>query len=216
MYRKEIFLSNINYLCGQKKIKKSELEKEVGISVGYLSRLDKEEDVAPKISLVDAIAQKLEVDIDSLISVELKALDSETATVLQFVRKLLDDTQSCQCLWEIDKETPHGKQKPGLHRRRNSPFEKYYTENVYYSGMAYGTQLSNGMELYLLPLVDKNDNTIIELYSKNEDEMLPICTSEKIAGSSLLLNLYHAIIGVQEKEEISSTVKAKIDEYLQM
>jgi transcriptional regulator with XRE-family HTH domain len=192
------------------------LEKEVDISVGYLSRLEKEDDVAPKISLVDAIAQKLEVDIDSLISLKLKDIDSETATVLQFVRKILDDTHSDQCLWKIDEETPHGKHKPGIHRRRNSPFEKYYTENVYYSGMAYSTRLSNGMELYLLPLVDKNDNTIIELYSKNEDEMLPICISEKIAGSSLFLNLYHAIIGVQEKEEISSTVKAKIDEYLQM
>jgi transcriptional regulator with XRE-family HTH domain len=216
MYSKEIFLSNINYLCEQKKIKKSELEKEVEISVGYLSRLEKEDDVAPKISLVDAVAQKLEIDIDSLISVKLKDIDSETATVLQFIRKLLDDTHAGVCSWKMDEDTPHGKHKPGIHKRRNSPFEKYYTDNVYYSGMAYSTQLSNGMEVYLLPLVDKNDNTVIELYSQNEDDKLPICTSEKIGGSSLLLNLYHAIIGEQEKEEISSTVKAKMDEYLRM
>lgn len=97
-------MSAIYAIAREKGVKIGDLEKEAGVSTGYLSKLNKEENTSsPSIELLAAVAGALGVTIDMLVYSEYDGLSSNEKYVLKFLDKLVGDTLSGELQWE--KET---------------------------------------------------------------------------------------------------------------
>lgn len=103
-FDKKRCMSAIYAIAKEKGVKIGELEKEAGVSTGYLSKLNKGENTSsPSIELLVAVARVLGVTIDMLIYSEYDGLSANEKYVLKFLDKLVDDTLSGELQWE--KET---------------------------------------------------------------------------------------------------------------
>lgn len=97
-------MSAIYAIAKEKGVKIGDLEKEAGVSTGYLSKLNKEENTSsPSIELLVAAAQLLGVTVDMLIYSEYEGLSANEKYILKFLDKLVNDTLSGELQWE--KET---------------------------------------------------------------------------------------------------------------
>ncbi len=97
-------MSAIYAIAKEKGVKIGDLEKEAGVSTGYLSKLNKEENTSsPSIELLVAAARLLGVTVDMLIYSEYEGLSANEKYVLKFMDKLVNDTLSGELQWE--KET---------------------------------------------------------------------------------------------------------------
>lgn len=97
-------MSAIYAIAKEKGVKIGDLEKEAGVSTGYLSKLNKEENTSlPSIELLVAAARLLGVTIDMLIYSEYEGLSANERYMLKFLDKLINQTLSGELQWE--KET---------------------------------------------------------------------------------------------------------------
>lgn len=97
-------MSAIYAIAKEKGVKIGDLEKEAGVSTGYLSKLNKEENTSsPSIELLVAAAQLLGVTIDMLVYSDYEDMSPNEKYVLKFLDRLVDDTLSGELQWE--KET---------------------------------------------------------------------------------------------------------------
>lgn len=100
----DTFFKNINYLLKAKGIKIGELESYAEVSTGYVSRVKKEENSKPGIDFIVKVAEKFEVTVDDLIGVEMEKLTNTENYIINFLNKLIEDTQSEKLMWE--RESP--------------------------------------------------------------------------------------------------------------
>lgn len=98
-FSKDIFMSNVYHLLRAKGVKVGELEKDVGISIGYLSKLNKEASLKPGIDLVIRIAERLEVSIDALIGLQMEKVTGTELYNIRFLEKLRKDTEAEKLMW---------------------------------------------------------------------------------------------------------------------
>ena len=97
-------MSAIYAIAKEKGVKIGDLEKEAGVSTGYLSKLNKEENTSsPSIELLVAAARLLGVTIDMLIYSEYEDMSPNEKYVLKFLDRLINQTLSGELQWE--KET---------------------------------------------------------------------------------------------------------------
>ena len=100
-FEKEKLMKNINFLIKRKNMKIGELEAELGVSTGYLSRISKHDnDSIPNIDLIWKVAQKLEVSIDSLVGGEFESSNDNLLFIVNFLHSLIEDTDQHECEWE--------------------------------------------------------------------------------------------------------------------
>ena len=93
-------IANIYGLSKQKNMKIGELESKAGVSAGYLSRLNKEDSTAsPSIEFLAVIATELDISLDTLIGAELVKLTSTEEYILNFLKRLIVDTESDKLVW---------------------------------------------------------------------------------------------------------------------
>ena len=93
-------IANIYALAKQKNIKIGELESKAGVSPGYLSRLNKEDNTAsPSIECLAAMATELNISLDILIGAELSKLTSTEEYRLNFLKRLIVDTEADILIW---------------------------------------------------------------------------------------------------------------------
>lgn len=98
--QKNNLMSNIEYLCKVKKIKKADLESKAGVSKGYLSRFKNDDpNNLPSISFIESVASQLYVSIDALINCELR--DTSTLYNIELLKKLIHDTENKKLEWSI-------------------------------------------------------------------------------------------------------------------
>ena len=103
-FDKKRFLRNTHYLANEKKMKIGDLEKNAGVSVGYLSRLGKEDNKSiPGVEVLLSFSNLLEVGIDALVNSDLTALTSTEKFLCNFLDGLLSKTNSFEYIWEIEK-----------------------------------------------------------------------------------------------------------------
>lgn len=110
-FDKTICFSNIRELLRTKTdVKIGQIEKEAGVSPGYMSRLEKEGSTAePSVEFVVTAANLLGVSIDTLISINLMELTPTEQYISRFFDKLKADTLDEKLDWiketkvEIDK-----------------------------------------------------------------------------------------------------------------
>ena len=99
-FNRSRLLSNIAFLTKEKGIKIGDLEADAGVSTGYFSRLNKSDSTAlPSIEALTAVAGKLGVSIDSLVKIEYDALTESERYLVDFLEKLISDTESSDVCW---------------------------------------------------------------------------------------------------------------------
>ena len=106
-FDKTLLGKNIKFLATQKGIKVGDIETEAGVSAGYLSRLANEDNKNnfPIMDLIFLISNKLDVSVNTLLSVDLSNLTPNEILLAQFFDKLSNDTQNNKLVWELESES---------------------------------------------------------------------------------------------------------------
>lgn len=114
-FDKKRLLSNIAFLLEESGKKIGELEKAVGVSIGYISRLSKEENSKPGIDFIVGVAEALKINIDTLLKSNLSELPSTVSYLLDFLHKLETDTLSDKLDWEKEPQSALNKYINGIY-----------------------------------------------------------------------------------------------------
>ena len=97
---KEILFANLYHLIKQSGKRIRDLEEEAGVSIGYISRMNKESNGKPGIDFIVKAADLLNVSIDTLLSVDLTKLTGTQQYALSFLEKLIKSTVEEKLAWE--------------------------------------------------------------------------------------------------------------------
>ena len=103
-FNKKLMMDNVSALLKRKNMKIGELESQVNVSVGYLSRLAKDENSKPSVELVAKIASVLAVSMDVLLQCNLSDQNPTEQYLIEFLKKLNKATLENKLDWQ--KETP--------------------------------------------------------------------------------------------------------------
>jgi len=100
-FDKKRCLANIYFLAKEKNIKIGDLESAAGVSAGYLSRINKDDnETNPSIDFIVRVADALNTSIDTLINIELTGLTPTERYLISFIDKLKSDTSEDKLEWE--------------------------------------------------------------------------------------------------------------------
>ncbi len=104
MVDKSLLFDNITYLLNKTGKKIGEFEKEVGVSVGYISRKALGDGTKVKLDFLLNAARVLGVTVDMLLSIKLSALSTTEEYLLTFMDKLIKDTKDERLIyhWEVE------------------------------------------------------------------------------------------------------------------
>ncbi len=192
-FDKNLCFSNIRWLLKQKpEVKIGQIEKEAGIRLGYMSRLEKEGNTSePSIEFVVTAAKLLNVSIDTLISINLSDLTANEKYLVRVFDKLKKDTLADKLEWNTEKASNLNYMETDINGNTEHPlFElrtfyekteieypnqvtrvifpsKSFEENTYINGDCYNLRLKNGTTLYLM-------NICRNVSSKDEPEAYAI------------------------------------------
>ena len=98
-FDKSLMINNILYLIKQRGVKIGELEMEAGVSPGYISRINKEGNTKPGIDFIYNVSDVLNLDIDTLLKVDISNLTPSVRYMISFLEKLTQDTFSEKLEW---------------------------------------------------------------------------------------------------------------------
>ena len=103
-FNKSVCFSNIRELLRlNSDVKIGQIEKEAGIRLGYMSRLEKEGNKSePSMEFVVTAAKLLKVSLDTLVSVNLTGLTPTEQYLVNFFDKLKADTLADRLEWNIE------------------------------------------------------------------------------------------------------------------
>lgn len=99
-FNPQILFKNIDFLIKNENRKIGEVEKEAGVSAGYISRTSKDGGGKPGIEFIMNIANVLHVSIDTLLNVDISSLTTTEQYLLSFLEKLEQDTRRDLLSWE--------------------------------------------------------------------------------------------------------------------
>lgn len=178
-FNKAICFSNIRELLKEKPdVKIGQIEREAGIRLGYMSRLEKEDNTAePSMEFIVTAAKLLNVSVDALISFDLTSLTSTEKYLVNFIEKLRKDTMLEKINWDVESKFELNKGELDINGNSFHPLfslEEFYrqTECEYpeqvnecvYVSKSFGPntcinddcfklRLKNGSTLYLMDIV---------------------------------------------------------------
>lgn len=100
-YNKNICFENIKTLLRKNPdVKIGQIEKEAGLGLGYMSRLEKENNTTePSLNFITTAAKMLGVSIDTLLFQNLSELTSTDDFLLKFLEKILAETKNGKAKW---------------------------------------------------------------------------------------------------------------------
>lgn len=104
MFDKRLCIANIYQLAKERGIKIGDLEKNAGVSAGYLSRINKEDNnTIPTIDFIATVAAALGVTVDAIINNDYTLPTPTENYILSFIDRLLSQTNADELDWK--KET---------------------------------------------------------------------------------------------------------------
>lgn len=232
-FDKKQLISNISYLINTNNIKIGEIEKEIGVSTGYISRIQKEDGPMPNIEFINSISKKFNVSIDTLLNINMSQIISAENYILNLLDKLINDTEQDSLNWNI--ETTENLHKNSV-ISNHSLFEesiisdrKYIFDSMMYSlkteihGTCFNLEMKNHSKLYVMNIIDeersllKNAENILNLeiwlvkdYNKKEF----ICNTKNSNYTQKLIYLYNSLIKNMSKPKLNKDTKYIFDSYL--
>lgn len=100
-YDNRVFKANIEYLCRKYNIRIGELERYAGISAGYISRtIGDNSQKKMSVDIAWKLAKLFNVSIMDLIGSKMEDIKGNTALLLQFLDKLIDQTEAGEHEWQ--------------------------------------------------------------------------------------------------------------------
>lgn len=189
-FNKKLMFDNISYALSILGKRIGELEKETGVSTGYVARASKDENAKPGIDFIVKAADALNMSVDTLLNVDLSGLTETERYLVSFLDKLKSDTNSDKLDWIV--KTPHDYNclEPDINGDVYHPlfsYEEFYEEGeteypehvqrvVFISNThgvhtaindnCYELRLKNGAMLYLMNIVKSF------YYTKDKDKVL--------------------------------------------
>jgi transcriptional regulator with XRE-family HTH domain len=177
-FNKTLCFSNIRELLRQNSdVKIGQIEKEAGIRLGYMSRLEKEGNTAePSMEFIVTAAKLLKVSIDTLISVDLTGLTPTEQYIVSFFDKLKSDTLKDKLDWNRETAFNLNRMESDINGWVYHPLfaeETFYEETeceypeevtrivfnsktfgprTYICGDCFNLRLKNGTTLYLMDI----------------------------------------------------------------
>lgn len=177
-FNKTLCFSNIRELLRQNPdVKIGQIEKEAGIRLGYMSRLEKDGNTSePSMEFVVTAAKLLKVSVDTLISVDLTGLTPTEQYITSFFDKLKEDTLKDRLDWNRETAFYLNRMEPDMNGFVYHPLfaeETFYEETdceypqevtrivfnsktfgpkTYIAGDCFNLRLKNGTTLYLMDI----------------------------------------------------------------
>ena len=234
-FNKTRCINNITYLAKSKGIKIGDIESVAGVSAGYLARINKEESKAsPSIELLVNVANRLEVSLDTLITIDCSSISPAEQYVIGFLTKLIENTESGEEHWWLEA----GKtmeacgvnidsgfaQHPLFRNRSDDSNEVEYNslfhleESVEHCYDAFRLVFF-GRALYITKIdfcygSSEGTKTEFEFYSVKNHKVEPICSSANKTFETILSNLYHVAEKSSKEPSVSKDLRSDIDSYL--
>lgn len=177
-FNKSLCFSNIRELLRQNPdIKIGQIEKEAGIRLGYMSRLEKDGNTAePSVEFIVTAAKLLKVSLDTLVSINLAGLTPTEQYIVKFFDKLKADTLADKLNWSRQTESTLNNIEPDYDGGIWHPLfseETFFEEgeadypdqvtrivfnsktfgpHTFISGDCFNLRLKNGTTLYLMDI----------------------------------------------------------------
>lgn len=231
-FDKRICLSNIYALARERNIKIGDLEKDGGMSAGYLSRLSKDDNNSiPSIEFIAAVAEQLGVSIDALISRDFTQITPTESYLLKFLEKLVSDTDSDKLYWTKQTaqylNTMEADEYGGSldHPLFFIDWERGETEPQYWSRFdgerkveddCFVLQMTGHESLYLMCTTDSIGSSAYELYLVQRGAVHPLCQSKDSTKlfSDPLNTLYFSAAESCKHPKLNPTVTSVIDKFM--
>ena len=215
------------------------MEDKVGVSTGYLSRLNKEDNSTKLgLDLVSALSVVLGFPMDLLCHVDLTGLTPNEAKAVMFIGKLMTETIDSVRNWIRITRKDMAELTAYQDGSTNNPLVRGDESRLWYdskfaevqgtevAGDIYHTGIGNDTYVYIAPVhYPENDETYYELYlcrSCQEEyeswwNVYPVCASnpkgDTEVGSSLK-KLYATINETNRRIQFDDFVKETIDGFL--
>lgn len=168
-FNKSLLIDNIEYLLKERKKRVGELEAEIGVSAGYISRISKDGGSKPGVDFIGKVAEALNVSIDSLLTVSLTQITPTEEYLFSFFDKLKSDTVADKLDWEKESSFYLNNLETDINGRVNHPLfdlesfteknENGYPEDVsrvVFTSYAFGYHTYISENCFHLELKDKS------------------------------------------------------------
>lgn len=235
-FDKTRLMNNINLLIKEKNLKIGELENEMGVSTGYISRMAKsEKESAPSVDFICKLAAKFEVSMDLLVGGDFEKANDNLKYMERFIHTLIDDTNAHVFDWErftnmkkleeeyafpelnMQTRTLVVNMQEGKHSMQfRSSFKseaKLIIENENFN--AFVPRMGCVMMFKLREF--NTEEPVYEMYVVNmeEDKVIPLCSTLENDGvlESVLVELFSCIERHDRDLKISEDARYLIDSY---
>lgn len=211
-----IFLKNIEAIRKEKNMKLGDMEKEIGVSLGYFSRLGKNKESLPSMDIVLKVSKCLSISVDDLLKTNLYMLTGTERLVLDFIKKIFDDTRLGKLEWERENLITDYKSLEIAESKQTYGFKAYT------NGHVYRTKISEAQGIEIRPLVLKHKGQEFPFVQMNMIDS----TAEETAiiadgGQELptviraaLNDLYSCVQQGENKSNLSKETKKVLMDYL--
>jgi len=231
-FNKALCFANIRELLRQNPdVKIGQIEKEAGIRLGYMSRLEKDGNTAePSIEFIMTAAKLLKVSLDTLVSVNLTGLTPTEQYIVSFFDKLKADTLADKLDWVRESEFNLNRMEPDYNGYVYHPLfaeETFFEESeceypnevtrIVFSSKTFGPKtciagdcfnlrMKNGTTLYLMD-IEKSVHKVGDpsAYAKEAWVYVPS------RGSSLLVASQDKTPVAPLLETLFATVKTRME-----
>ncbi|MDY6291999.1 MAG: helix-turn-helix domain-containing protein [Succiniclasticum sp.] len=243
-FNKDIFMRNVYHLLQGRDIKVGDLERSVGVSVGYLAKLKKNADLRPGIDLVIKIAEKLEVSIDTLVGVDMDRLTATEAYMQRFLQKLKRDTEGHKLRWGRETKAELSNLKGDINGNVDHPFFSFEefvvdTGNDYPSheegfvfvsdafgaetaihGDCYNLRMKNGAKLFLADVekvchyLNDFDAYAKEIWMHTGAGKQFLCSNKNMRYANFVNNLFTAVAEYCRHPQLPADYRSVIDAFM--
>ena len=231
MFNKSLFAKNIKYLASKNDIKIGDLEKSIGVSAGYFSRLANEE---PKTSntildIIYNLSVRFDTSIDSLLSMDLSSLTDSERLLNSFFENLIMQTQSGTLIWSGESveqlnDSINTSRHPLYILRNSTMDEGYYTYNSMFdasidvSDTGYNVDIG-GKQLYLMSVKNLSTNEsgyeMYILFCDEDSRVEKVCNAYPSSIMFTILDkLYKSAMESSNHVKLSPAVEKVIINYL--
>lgn len=241
-FDKNVCISNIYYIAKQKGIRIGDIEAAAGVSTGYISRLNKEDNKAvPGVDFLVSVAEMLEVSLESILRCDYKMLTEDEQRVVNFQNKLIQQTLSYELAWKkqshlditamhySDDDNCYYPEHPLMTRQLSDEtddgsavfYSSFYPDHVSKIRRIYVTTLNNVTNLYILEIeceTHQQDEAfaVYEMYMAKYDK-LPVCCARKDSVSAfipLFESLFTAVENSSSHMHLTSAARDILDAYI--
>lgn len=196
-FKNTTFLNNIETLRNSRGMKIGDLEKELGVSTGYFSRLAKKPENLPGIDLIVKASGLFKISLDTLILIDISVLGADDRRILSFLRQVKSKTAHGVMEWKLD--TSNLAFRVGVTFQDGGPFKHPYETRS--NGSPFVAKYDDNISIEIRPIVlicEGSPYEYYEMYLIKDLNKIPFCST----------NMIHPLIQATMNELISIVAKS--------